>query len=87
MTFSINRRETGGGGDCMPNRKEVAWGVEYVENGKRIVSVDSIRYSTPEEAKRAFEESRGIPWKELERRGAKVVEQEVPPELPPPHKF
>ena len=62
----------------MPNRKEVAWAVEYV---------DSIRYSTPEEAKRAFEESRGIPWKELERRGAKVVEQEVPPELPPPHKF
>jgi hypothetical protein len=69
----------------MPNKKEVAWGVEYVENGKRIVSVDSIRYSTPEEAKRAFEESRGIPWKELERRGAKVVEQEIPPKSEPPH--
>jgi hypothetical protein len=69
----------------MPNRKEVAWGVEYVENGKRIVSVDPIRYSTPEEAKRAFEESRGIPWKELERRGAKVVQQDIPPELPVPH--
>jgi hypothetical protein len=62
----------------MPNKNEVAWGVEYVENGRRIVSVDPIRYSTPEEAKRAFEESRGIPWKELERRGAKVVRQEIP---------
>lgn len=69
----------------MPNKKEVAWAVEYVENGKRIVSVDSIRYSTPEEAKRAFEESRGIPWKELERRGAKVVEQEIPPKSELPH--
>jgi hypothetical protein len=69
----------------MPNRKGVAWAVEYVENGKRIVSVDSIRYSTPEEAKRAFEESRGIPWKELERRGAKVVQQDIPPELDVPH--
>jgi hypothetical protein len=85
VKFSIDSRETGGGGDCMPNKKGVAWAVEYVENGKRIVSVDSIRYSTPEEAKRAFEESRGIPWKELERRGAKVVQQGIPPELELPH--
>ena len=69
----------------MPNKKEAVWAVEYVENGKRIVFVDSIRYSTPEEAKRAFEESRGIPWKELERRGAKVFQQEVPPEREAPH--
>ena len=64
----------------MPHKNQVAWAVEYVENGRRIVSLDPIKHSTPEEAKRAFEESRGIPWKELERRGAKVVRQEVPPE-------
>jgi hypothetical protein len=69
----------------MPNQNEVAWAVEYVENGKRIVSLDPRRHSTPEEAKRAFEESRGIPWKELERRGAKIVQQEVPSMAPIPH--
>jgi hypothetical protein len=69
----------------MPNQNEVAWAVEYVENGRRIVSLDPIRHTTPEEAKRAFEESRGIPWKELERRGAKVVQQEVPSMAQVPH--
>jgi hypothetical protein len=69
----------------MPYRKEVAWAVEYVENRERIVSLDPIRHSTPEEAKRAFEASRGIPWKELERRGAKVVQQEVPLVAHVPH--
>lgn len=69
----------------MPNQHELAWAVEYVENGRRIVSVDPARHSTPEEAKRAFEDSRGIPWKELERRGAKVVQQEVPSMAQVPH--
>lgn len=69
----------------MPNKHEAAWAVEYVENGRRIVSLDPARHSTPEEAKRAFEDSRGIPWKELERRGAKVVEQEVPAMAQVPH--
>jgi hypothetical protein len=69
----------------MPGTREVYWAVEYVENGKRIVSLDPVRRTTPEEAKRAFEESRGIPWKELERRGAKVVQQEVPPMAQIPH--
>jgi len=69
----------------MPNTGEVYWAVEYVENGKRIVSLDPVRRTTPEEAKRAFEESRGIPWKELERRGAKVVQQEVPSMAQIPH--
>jgi hypothetical protein len=69
----------------MQKKKEIAWAVEYVENGERIVSLDPIRHSAPEEAKRAFEESRGIPWKELERRGAKVVQQEVPPVVQVPH--
>jgi hypothetical protein len=69
----------------MQNQHESAWAVEYVENGKRIVSLDPARHSTPEEAKRAFEDSRGIPWKELERRGAKVVQQEVPSMAQVPH--
>ena len=69
----------------MPNQTEAAWAVEYVENGRRIISLDPIRHSTPEEAKRAFEDSRGIPWKELERRGAKVVQQEVPSMAQVPH--
>jgi|GEM_PF-3091750 len=69
----------------MPRTREIFWAVEYVENGKRIVSLDPVRRTTPEEAKRAFEESRGIPWKELERRGAKVVEQEVPSMAQIPH--
>ena len=69
----------------MTGQKQIAWAVEYVESGKRIVSLDHERHSTPEEAKRAFEESRGIPWKELERRGAKIVEQETTgiPAVPP----
>ena len=69
----------------MPKTREVYWAVEYVENGERIISLDPVRRTTPEEAKRAFEESRGIPWKELERRGAKVVEQEVPAMAQIPH--
>jgi hypothetical protein len=73
------------GEDAMTNQKEFAWAVEYVEHGERIVSLDPIRRSTPEEAKRAFEDSRGIPWKELERRGAKVVQQELPSMTQVPH--
>lgn len=69
----------------MPKTREVYWAVEYVEHGERIISLDPVRRTTPEEAKRAFEESRGIPWKELERRGAKVVEQEVPAMAQIPH--
>ncbi len=69
----------------MPNTREVCWAVEYVENGERVVSLDPVRRTTPEEAKRAFEESRGIPWKELERRGAKVVQQEVASMAQIPH--
>ena len=71
--------------DAMPKQKEFAWAVEYVENGERIVSLDPIRRSTPEEAKRALEDSRGIPWKELERRGAKVMQQELPSMAQVPH--
>ncbi|HUI11375.1 MAG TPA: hypothetical protein VL221_13675 [Bacteroidota bacterium] len=69
----------------MTGQRQTAWAVEYVEKGKRIVSLDAARHSTPEEAKSAFEDSRGIPWKELERRGAKIVEQEIPaiPSVPP----
>jgi len=69
----------------MTGQRQMAWAVEYVENGKRIVMMDYSRHSTPEEAKRAFEDSRGIPWKELERRGAKIIEQEltVIPPVPP----
>jgi hypothetical protein len=69
----------------MPNKNEVAWAVEYVEHGERIVALDPIRHSTPEEAKRALEASRGIPWKELERRGAKVVQQETSAMAQVPH--
>ncbi len=69
----------------MPNKKELVWAVEYVENGERIVALDPVRRSTPEEAKRALEDARGIPWKELERRGAKVVQQEVPSMAQIPH--
>jgi len=69
----------------MTGQKQKAWAVEYVENDRRIVLLDSDRHSTPEEAKRAFEDKMGIPWKELERRGAKIVEQEIPaiPSVPP----
>ena len=69
----------------MPKTVEYAWAVEYVENGERRVSLDPVRRSTPEEAKRAFEDSRGIPWKEFERRGAKVVQQEIPSMGQVPH--
>jgi len=61
----------------MTGQTTKAWAVEYVENGKRIVALDHARHSTPEEAKRAFEDQKGIPWKELERRGAKIIEHEV----------
>ena len=69
----------------MSKQSGTAWAVDYVENGRRILSLDPERHSTPEEAKKAFEDSRGIPWKELERRGAKVVQQEIPviPTVPP----
>ncbi|HMK38403.1 MAG TPA: hypothetical protein VK569_03620 [Bacteroidota bacterium] len=69
----------------MPNQTEIAWAVEYVENGRRVVSLDPKRHSTPEEAKRAFEDSLGIPWKELERRGARVFQQAVPAIAQVPH--
>lgn len=66
----------------MKRLKKIVWAVEYVDSGRKIVALDPHKNSTPEEAKNAFEASRGIPWKELERRGAKVIQQEIP--QPPP---
>ena len=66
----------------MKRLKKIVWAVEYVEFGRRIVSLDPQKNSTPEEAKNAFAATKGIPWKELERRGAKVIQQEIP-QLPP----
>jgi hypothetical protein len=66
----------------MASTKATAWAVEHVENGKTEIHFHPQRNSSPEEAKDAFVEHMGIPWKELERRGARVVEHEVPG-LPP----
>ncbi len=61
----------------MTGKKEVVFAVELVEHDKRMILFDYTRHSTPEEAKDFAAEHTGIPWKELERRGAKVVQQEL----------
>ncbi len=73
----------------MTGKKEVVFAVELVEHDKTMILFDYTRHSTPEEAKDFAAEHTGIPWKELERRGAKVVQQELtvhpgdpPTELP-----
>jgi hypothetical protein len=53
------------------------WAIEYVQNGRKTVHLHHSKNSTPEEAKEAFAAEMGIPWKELEKRGAKVVERET----------
>jgi hypothetical protein len=57
-------------------RAQSWWGVEYINNGRPERRIDSLRHSTPEEAKKALEDEMGIPWKELEKRGARVVQRE-----------
>lgn len=61
----------------MSEKKKMAWGIEHVENEKTEFFFHPQRHTTPEEAKNAFAEHVGIPWKELARRGAKVVQQEI----------
>ena len=61
----------------MSDQKKLAWGIEHVENGKPEFFFHPQKHTTPEEAKDAFADQMGIPWKELSRRGAKVVQQEI----------
>jgi len=60
------------------------WNTSRMGNGSFLSTRSGI---PPPRKQRGVEESRGISVEELERRGAKVGEQEFPPELPPPHKF
>jgi len=61
----------------MNGEKVLAWAVEYVEHDQRNLYVDYVKHSTPEEAKDAIASHLGIPWKELEKRGAKLIQQEI----------
>ncbi len=61
----------------MTGKKELVFAVELVENGKKKILLDHTKHATPEEAKDFAAEHTGIPWKELERRGAKVIQQET----------
>jgi hypothetical protein len=61
----------------MNENKELVWAVELVENGERKILLDYKKRSTPDEARDAAAAHMGIPWKELERRGAKVIQQEM----------
>ncbi len=56
---------------------EVVWAVEIIENGVRKIILDHLRHSTPEEAKDAAAAHLGIPWKELERRGATLIQRDL----------
>ncbi len=69
----------------MTAKKELVFAVELVENDKKKILFDYTRHSTPEEAKDFAAEHFGIPWKELERRGAKVVQQELTVHPEDPH--
>jgi hypothetical protein len=69
----------------MEQKPKIAWAVEYVENGQSHIHMHYAKHTTPEEAKNAFADHMGIPWKELERRGAKVIQHttsEYPPDPP-----
>jgi hypothetical protein len=61
----------------MNGAKEVAWAIEFVENGKRTITVDYSKHLTPQEAKDAFAKQRGGLWEEFEKKGAKVVQREI----------
>ena len=60
----------------MNSRNEVVWAVQIIENGERKIVLDHLRHSTPEEAKDAAAAHLGIPWKELERRGATLIQRD-----------
>ncbi len=61
----------------MKSRNDVYWAVEVIEEGKRHIVLDHLHHSTPEEAKDAAAAHYGIPWKELERRGATLIQRDL----------
>lgn len=64
---------------------KIAWAVETVEDGKKLVFLDYSRHSTPDEAKQAIEEQTGIAWLEHEKKGARIVQRDIyilPPKEP-----
>jgi hypothetical protein len=67
--------------------KEVWWGVEYIEHGKKIVEVHFRRHRSAPEARVRFSEKLKKPWKELEKQGAKVVRRDVWTGVKPPDWF
>ena len=61
----------------MNEHKELVWAVELVDQGVKRILLDYRMHATPDEAKDAAARQMGLPWKELERRGAVVVQREV----------
>ena len=61
----------------MNSRNDVVWAVEIIEHGERKTILDHLRHSSPDEAKEAAASHLGIPWKELERRGATVIQRDL----------
>jgi hypothetical protein len=68
-------------------RKEVWWGVEYMQDGKKKIVLDFRGHKNAAEAKERFSEKMKKTWKELEKRGAKAVRREVWSGLKPPDWF
>jgi hypothetical protein len=68
-------------------RKEVWWGVEYMEHGKNIGMLDLRKHRNVAEAKVCFSVKMKKSWKALEKQGAEVVRHPVWMGLKPPDWF